>query len=436
MSTAKYEEIAAKFSYLCYYFDTFILFLLIFGPKLPWRDLDILSIVCAISIVRHFRYLERLRYAGDFWITWICSGYMLLILVVYLNPDQWQAFKAIRMILNYAGVFAFSTYVRARYGRYGTAPILRMLHNALVLHALVVVMMAVFPPVRSVIEGVLVKPDIVMKSPWRISGLTRALGTPVIAMMFPFVSYLAFSLYSDYKERFIAVKLLLILAAVIHMGRSGFYLNIIAAFFVVLSAAFRGKQHIIHVGKIMLLSAICLGFLLNIALGNMDSILEKIPVVRDHILPVKHSMELFVNLWRDRGLYTRSTDHVLSQPIVYHNEGPLQIIFGTSLYGRGDPFTYLPTDVAYLHMFSAFGIIGVILFAAAYVMPLLQYSNMYRTPLYLIVVVSILMAFIANFKNTVLFTRHVYSLHVFLIAWLSYESWNTKTGSSQDDYQA
>ena len=119
--SAKVIRIIARLN-IGYYLDTFILFLLFFAPKLTWRNLDTMSIICLILIIRHHKYLRRIRYAWDFWVTYICSTYILLILWIWLNPDPWQMPKAIRIPINYVGVFVFSMHVLTKYRKHGTAP--------------------------------------------------------------------------------------------------------------------------------------------------------------------------------------------------------------------------------------------------------------------------------------------------------------------------
>ena len=414
-----------------YYFDTFFLFLLIFGPKIPGSNFDTLSVVCLISIILHYKYLGRVIYAWDFWMTYICSTYILLILWIWINPDFWHMPKAIRILINYLGVFVFTLHALTQYGKHRTAPILRMLHNALTLHAVVVVMMVVSPTFKAFIEGIAGKQT---RSTWQIKGLTGGLGTPMIVIAFPFVTYALFSLHTGYKERLITIKLVLISMCTVFMGRMGFYMNIGTAFLVMSLAAIRLKGLPIF-GKSILFIAIVGGLALNIGLGNMDDSLAEIPIANDYIVVAfKHSMELFVNTWRDRKIETKSTTNLLSSAhrgaIVYHNEGVLQMLFGTSLYGRGNPFTYLPTDIAYLHMFSAFGIIGILLFLMAYTIPIFQNLNMRHTPLYWASFILIMMVIFANFKETVLFTRNVYSVHVFILTWLFYERRRNRRGGS------
>jgi hypothetical protein len=108
-------------------------------------------------------------------------------------------------------------------------------------------------------------------------------------------------------------------------------------------------------------------------------------------------------------------------PIVFHNSTLTEIVFGTGLYGRGDPATHLATDVAYLHMFSAFGLFGLILFIAVYLLPVLQYRHVWDDPCYWAMVAMMTIIVIANFKETALFTRNMYTLQVIFSAWTAWE---------------
>lgn len=127
--------------------------------------------------------------------------------------------KAIRIPINYVGVFVFSMHVLTKYRKHGTALILRMLHNVCTLHALLVVTMVISPEVKALIRSIAAGRQ--TRSLWRIAGLIGGVALPPIAIAFSLVTYPLFSLYSNYKERFITVKLFLILFAVVYMGRTG-----------------------------------------------------------------------------------------------------------------------------------------------------------------------------------------------------------------------
>ncbi len=146
------------------------------------------------------------------------------------------------------------------------------------------------------------------------------------------------------------------------------------------------------------------------------------PVLQSLTEPVNHIFEPLSNYVVGQGFRSDSVDHILSMPIVYHNATPAQVFFGTGLYGRGDQWTYLPTDVAYLHMFSAFGVVGLALMIFAYVVTLPQHRTLAHRGAYWATAAIVLVTLIANAKETALFTRHIYTLHVTLLAWLTYES--------------
>ena len=390
-----------------------IYFLTLFGPKTLSGNIDLLGASCVLAAAIWWRQIRDVLDTTEFWLTAVAASYILLVLALSGVADLWWALKPPRILVNYLGVFVCVTYALRRFGPSRT---LLMFHNAVFLHALLVLGMAFSPDFKELIASLF---GGVTKSTFQISGLTRSLALTSIVMMFPFVTYPLFAMLEGYQERWIGIKLAAMLAASFFMGRTGLYLCLAASSLIVASLAM-SRVPPKRIAATALVVAIVAAVLISSVLTE-DSWLIGMPVVGQFAQPLGHMLEPIANYRAGRGLTAASLTHIQSMPIVYHNETPIDVLFGTGLYGRGDPWTYLPTDVAFLHMFSAFGVVGVALMTLAYVVSLPRHISLSGGAAYWALAAVVVITLIANAKETALFTRHIYTVHVTFLAWLAHE---------------
>ena len=394
-----------------------VYFLSLFGPKTLSGNIDLLAAACVLAGAIWWRLIPVALDTTEFWLTALVASYILLVLSLSGVPDLWWALKPPRTLVNYIGVFVCVTYALRRFGRART---LLMFHNAVFLHAVIVLGMAFSGHFKDLVASLF---GGVTKSTFQISGLTRSLALTSIVMMFPFVTYPLFAMLENYRERWIGFKLIAILGATFFMGRTGLYLCLALSALVVASLALSARFTL----RRMFVTALVV---ITIATAVISSVLSerswltRIPLGRQFAEPIGHIFEPLANYRVGRGFRSASLEHIWSMPVVYHNETPFQVLFGTGLYGRGDPWTYLPTDIAYLHMFSAFGIVGVALMISAYVVSLPQHVHLASRAAYWATAAIILITLVANVKETALFTRHIYTVHVTFLAWLAHERWS------------
>jgi hypothetical protein len=393
-----------------------IYFLTLFGPKTLSGNIDLLAASCVLAAGIWWRLIPGVLDTTEFWLTALAACYILLVLALSGVADLWWALKPPRVLVNYVGVFVCVTYALRRFGPSRT---LLMFHNAVFLHAALVLGMAFSPSFKELIASLF---GGVTKSTFQISGLTRSLALTSIVMMFPFVTYPLFAILEGYRERWIGIKLLAMLSASFFMGRTGLYLCLACSSVIVASLAMSRRiapKRVIATG----LGVTTVASVVMSSVLAENSWLNGVPVGSHFAQPLGHMFEPLANYRVGRGLRAASLDHIQSMPIVYHNETPLDVLFGTGSYGRGDPWTYLPTDVAYLHMFSAFGVFGVALMMLAYVVSLPQHVAMSGRAAYWALAAVVLITLAANAKETALFTRHIYTVHVTFLAWLAHERW-------------
>lgn len=394
---------------------TVVFFLMLFGPKTIVGNLDLLGTTCVLAMFVWSKYLPVVLQSWAFWLTLVSSAYIVAVLSIYRVSDHWWLMKAPRMIINYVGVFVMVFWALRRFGR---ARVLRMFHNAVLLHALVVIGIALIPPFGTAVAAF---SGGVTKSTFQISGLTRGLALTSIVMMFPFVTYTLFAMLEDYRERYIYIKLVLILWATLYMGRTGFYLCLGTALAVILVLALRRLKNI----KIVLIVGSFLAVASNLLVSHVRdpdvSLLGLIPGFSSLALPVAHMFEPLFRFIQDDALTASTIEQILEMPIVYHNDTLAEKVFGAGLYGRGDEDTHLSTDVAYLHMFSAFGFLGLTIFIATHFGALLQNLALWRTPVFWSALLISVFIIIANFKETALFTRHLFTVQILFVTWLTHE---------------
>ena len=404
---------------------TVVFFMMLFGPKTIVGNLDLLGGTCVLAMFVWGKYLPVVLQSWAFWLTLVSSAYIVAVLLINLVSDQWWLLKAPRMIINYVGVFVMVLWALRRFGR---ARVLRMFHNAVLLHALVVIGIALIPPFGTAVAAFA---GGVTKSSFQISGLTRGLALTSIVMMFPFVTYPLFAMLEGYRERYIYLKLALILWATLYMGRTGFYLCLGAALAVILVLALCRLKNV----KIALIGgtflAVASSLLVSYVRDPDASLLGGMPGFSSVALPVAHMFEPLFRFVQDGVLTAGTVEQIREMPIVYHNNTLAEKVFGTGLYGRGDEYTHLSTDVAYLHMFSAFGFLGLAIFVAAHFGPMLQYLALWRTPVFWSALLISVLILIANFKETALFTRHLFTVQILFVTWLTHDDLVRRAGKAK-----
>lgn len=383
--------------------DFLLVFLLIYGPKLVAMGFDFVTFACIIALVVHYKYIGRSIYTTAMFFGVLTTAYVLAILLLNGVFDEWWFGRMPRYLLNVSACFALTYSMHAR-GK--GIDLLAYVFFSSVLHSAIVTTQVWSPDFSAFLIGAL---DNYQESEIRFSGLVRGLTPPSFVM----AGSIGLGYYCYVKNRigltaFFAGSALIFLACLV-MGRAGLYLGFGASVLaIVYDQVHKGRVASVVVVLITVLTAFAI-FVLSIDSLPLD------PLV---ISALKYGLEPLFNYLEVGTISSSSIEDFEQHQFVFHNDTFVQYLTGTGLYGRGDPSSYLPTDIAYAHMFSAFGVIGVLLLSASTLSMLVVHRYVIKRCRYLFILMCLLIVcvFAMNYKETVLLTRHVSSLLAFLWA--------------------
>jgi len=398
--------------------DFSLVFLLMYGPKLGFMGFDFISAASVFALVRYWRYVGSSIYTPPMLYGLLATAYVHLALTANGVLDAWWLMRMPRYLVNYLACFVVA------YAVCGKASVERLVlyvFYAAGLHAGIVLLQVFSPEFDSVLAATLGNKQ---QSEIRFSGLVRGLAEPSLIM----AASAALGYYC-YVRRIIGLWHYLVIAAAIFsaclvMGRAGLYLGLTVTILAV------GYDQIRR-GRLLVISmAFSVTMLVLLLFVNFIDDLPFDPLV---IAGLKHGVEPFINLFGKGEFSSSSMDDFENHRFVFHNVNTLQYLFGTGLYGRGDPGTYLPTDIAYAHMFSAFGLCGVALFVLATVASVGPYRpEMGRWRYIYVVQILLTVAVLSmNVKQTVLLTRHITGMVALLYGAMYYAKRYSAASSQQ-----
>lgn len=378
-----------------------LVFLLIYGPKLGFMGFDFVSAASLVALLLYRRHLSvAFKTAGIFWAL-VASIYVFIILIVNVVVDEWWLARMPRYILNLLACFALAYSMSSR-GK--LLDLLLYIFLASALHSSIVVSQVMSVDFHNFLTLTLGN---FQNSEIRFSGLVRGLTPPSFVMAGSIG--LGYYCYVNNRIGFSTFLFLtfLILFACLVMGRAGLYLGVAASGVAILYDQI-SKGHTVKVVFFVLSTIASFAILLlSIDLLPLD------PIV---VAALKYGLEPFVKLVESDRFSSISMVDFANHKFIFHNITFMEHLFGTGLYGRGDPVSYLPTDIAYAHMFSAFGMVGLVLFILGTfsMVGISRVTWKHARYLHLIALFMVLCVFIMNIKETVIMARQVTSLLAFL----------------------
>jgi len=383
----------------------FLIFLLFYGPKIGY--LDFLSLGAIFALLSYPRYLKRALNTWPMFWAIVLTLYIAFVLLFNGVVDTWWLLRTPRYIVNSAACFVIVYYLCANGRR---DDLFYYIFLAAIVHAGIVVLQANSSVFSSFLIDLLGNQQ---RSEIRFSGLVFGLSPAAYVMS----SSIFLGYYSLLSGRISALTFwggaIIIFTACLVMGRTGFYLGFTSSLLLIMYDQI-SKGHIIRV--VLAVFSLVLPLILVVLLVDV--------IFTDPIANagVRHGLEPIFHFLKFGYLYSASLDDFGRDPFIYHNVTILEYMFGTGLFGRGDPFTYLETDIAYAHMFSAFGLVGVSLFILGTLSMVVFNSHTWKHHrlLFLAFCLMILVVFIMNYKQTIIMTRHIASLLAFTWAFLSF----------------
>lgn len=385
-----------------------LVFFLLYGPKLTVVGFDFITFACVASLIIHRKYLARSIFTFAMMVGAVTTVYVVTVLLLNGVLDEWWLGRMPRYLLNIGACFVL---VHAMNEEKKGGTLLSYVFYSSVMHSAIVAAQLLSPGVNGFIIGAL---DNYQESEIRFSGLVRGLTPPSFVMAASIgVGYYCYVKGSVRLFGLIFGSLLIFLACLV-MGRAGLYMGLTASVLAILFDQ-------VYKGRILLL--VVFGVVLIFVFGLFVYGVDDLPLDPIIISGLKYGLEPLFNYIDTGVLSSSSIDDFEQHRFIFHNKTFLQIMFGTGLYGRGDPATYLQTDIAYAHMFSAFGVVGLVLICVSTLSMVIVKIRVVAECRYLffLTFVSVVFSFILNYKETVLLTRHVASLLAFLWATLHFE---------------
>lgn len=378
-----------------------LVFILLYGPKFGMFGFDFISFACIVTLIIHHKHIGKAIYTMPIFLGALTTVYVLAVLLLNGVTDWWWIWRMPRYLLNVGACFVLVYAMNIR-GR--GVDLLAYIFFAAVIHSSIVIAQLFSADVNSFLIGIL---DNYQESDIRYSGLVRGLTPPSFVM----ATSIGIGYYCYIKDR-IGWQLLLIGATIIFfaclvMGRAGLYLGFMTSILLI---------GYIELYERRLAKTLILASTVFTACVILVIFIDDLPTDPLIISSFKYGLEPFYNYIHIGELYSSSIQDFQQHGFIFHNNTFTQYIFGTGLYGRGDASTHLPTDIAYAHMFSAFGLLGIILITGSVASMLhvkKTITKSYRF-LFALMFFSTVCVFILNYKETTLLTRHITSLLAFL----------------------
>lgn len=363
-------------------------FFLIYGPKLK-INIPIISDTMLIPIIVGIVYLLlrllRLKsipinknFIELFIILFILTIYTFIIVWINGFRDTYILLRNARSLLSFIGVINISMIYFIQYKEKALIKVIENIFLSAAIHAMIMWGMISIDSFRSIIHKIV---DVKLNgreilNTVRVSGLMTegGDGTSLIQGMMVLLGPIVIANKTGNKKILYFILFILIWTSSFLSARTGFYLS-----------------------TLMLL----LTFILNININRIISFKIKKDVVKIFvtisiivaIVPLLISQETKENLFTyyDSPIYrlmepirtfidtgkisTRSSSKIMNDMIILPNEG-YKFIFGSSNMGRSNRMEYIPSDIGYIRILFAIGIIGsVILYGWVGVLVIMVIKN-------------------------------------------------------------
>ena len=394
----------------------FIMFLFVFG----WKITSFLDIIFFISLF-NILYIALKRIKIDSFIIKLVVFLVISVLYGMFIAILKGAFdltfitRTIRAIVNTLGAFGLISIYKSVYAekRNISDYILRDLEYVILLHAVIVVIMYLFPTARNIVYSLT---NIIdwgasgsIKLGYRIAGLTYALSQTSVIQMWG-ILFLIHNFHNSNNKNFIffIVKLFLLFVSVLVTGRTGLLFGIIFI-----------PIYVLLINKIKL--KVIFRYGLRIVLGLM--ILISVLFLFKNKIPSKfidytvvHANEIITLLTSGESGTLDALSHMYIAP-----ENNIDFLFGTSSLGRSNE-VYISSDVGFVKVLFAVGVIGSIIYYLCEITCIMSIftrkrgnsvSLKYLT--FFVVITNLLL----NFKELAIYTRNQWSI-IIIVVWLNY----------------
>ncbi|MCT1578435.1 hypothetical protein, partial [Oceanobacillus kimchii] len=214
----------------------------------------------------------------------------------------------------------------------------------------------------------------------------------------------------------INVGLMLIFIATLFTARTGLMIIILSIIIYWVSFILSGKKLFsINVKKFIITILTLIIVVIFIFLFNSQASESTSQQLEQELIP--WAFELYYSYMENGELNTNSTDIIFNR-MYFLPETTKDLIFGTSNMGRSTNLSYIPSDVGYVRLIFAVGIIGLVLIILPYIyMFYIGITDRHKNISSRMLIITLLVVFISNFKELVFLPRGGASiLFIFFIA--------------------
>lgn len=395
---------------------TLVIFWMIFGIK-RGAFLDTINFLCLGFLVYDVVTSRKLAIYNSLL-------FILIIYAIYSNLriafcgvwDTWHIFQPWRALLVLLGI---TSVIKLMYkDGYNWEDIIAVLMYAIYLHGFIIVFTFFNLDARAKLSAFT---GFVDKSDLRTPGLTNTYGITSQIMSIPLFAKLLV------KKSYIPIwaeltGLLFCLISLLFTARIGLYGLPLIIFIIIFRMLLKGRLPV----KFLLVSSAAILILCFFIyaeenevfdLENSDSVvISRINTFFSGTL--HHSLELYFSAKKgDPEIKSFQT----IKSFVFHNNTIFQYVFGTGLFGRGDPLSHLYTDIAYAHMFSMLGLFGLSLLFIFYIFPFLKFPKVPPDLRFIFFIITII-SFVGNYKESTLLTRSLFSIWCILVCTMKNEA--------------
>lgn len=410
-----------------------LLFLTIYGWKITYF-LDLIfvlsaALVCALLVMDRRRPSTPITEVSVLLIAVV--GYSALVALANGGRDLFFVLRGLRVFVNFAGMYALACFYRRHWADEAKTVALVHVYAVLGIHSLLICVMYLVPAFRDAVyaianTAVYVNDTMPFKTGLRVPGLTYGLATTSVLqvsslLLFPWVWRVCS--HGWWRRTWLIVLAVCSAVAVLLTGRTGILLGALLMplmLVLLVTSSPRRASALAWFQGIGLVAVGAAGVYAAIEFG-----------------PEQLSAYNINKAGEVLGFFQGSSESETLgrlQTMWFLPDGVAHVIFGSSNSGRGS-MEYIPSDVGYVRVLHALGIVGSLIFLAVPLVILLHACVRWRRSpaLASAVIVFTLAALSLHAKDVGLMTRNHWSVHAFLYCVLTLQSGRTASWSMKND---
>ena len=397
---------------------TAFLFIFILGWKTnEFTDWIIISSILVTGFAFTISGMHFNRYhMVIFVVFFILIFYSLVIaegsLLINYAADFQPLLRAVRALINFIGAISIVYIYYTIYGNNFSKHLMLHIYAVLVIHAVILLVMSVDASIRSQVYSITWNFAVTAYDTgprnWgvRVSGVTVGLASTSLVQCFGLL--IAPALLAMWRDK-ISVTLAVVISSPLLVnslfltGRSGMLIGIVLAPWVIYLNFLGDRQRVLQMFR--------LGFGLLIVFTLM-------PTFFNFLSPQYRALYFQrAGIVLDVLQFEEVQDIEILQSMYFLPDNFVVTIFGSSNLGRSDALAYIPSDIGYVLIIHAIGVIGLLMTLFPLLFGISSAWKVRNFDVYLgsSTVILVVASLIFNGKEIALLTRHQWSIQALLI---------------------